>query len=466
MKLSARAIGQAVILFLYSNVMNFAFLLFHITMMEALRPIFVYEYLVIPIFILLRFPPIVTWLLWTCFCLLDILNSISAVYLFKLPEFLENMEFTFHYSLSLKQYLLVFLVCAYFAMNFFLIRKMTRMTVDYRRMLIGFFIICLAAVFTLDFLNGSSKFAGHQIKFDLTRLNIGGSVLNVTRNMFTDLTFTAQKPKAVPRSVTFQTFETDTTGNQMVILLESWGLPAKEDDWEKLRVMISETASSSGWKSETGSTGFEGSTTHAELRELLSLSGNYRYFLNADSAASVESIFKIKKKQGYTTMAAHSFSGKMFWRVGWWPNLGIDSVYFMENIIDRKNLKPDSLNYATPFTSVNDEAAYLFLSELAAMYPGKKFAYFLAENSHLPYYDRSDDQTSKPRQPMLTFDELSPEGDSQWKRIQELISFIARSPQSKQWSKILVMGDHMPPFTNNSDRDFYSSTKVPYFILH
>jgi phosphoglycerol transferase MdoB-like AlkP superfamily enzyme len=285
--------------------------------------------------------------------------------------------------------------------------------------------------------------------------------MNLTAIMLSDFAFEAKKPSRIARSVTYQTFAEDSVGNQLLILIESWGLPIDEGDRAKITTLISKRAYQSGWSAQIGSTVFEGSTTSAELRELLSVSGNFRYLLNADSAKMMESIFSIKKKQGFTTMAVHSFSGRMFWRVGWWKNLGIDSVFFLEDVVKRKKLKVQSLNYSTPFASLNDEDSYSFITRVSAPQSRKRFVYFLTENSHLPFRQGKIKDTG-----ISQFEnKLSEEGNNQLARIQELLFFFMESKLSKEWSKILIVGDHVPPFTNNADRHFYSPTCVPYLIL-
>lgn len=472
MNFSSKVSAQTAILFLFANTINLVFFIAHLMVVVVLRPIFIYEYFLVAILILLRFPPLITWLFWFFILMLDLLNTVSAVFLFKLPEFLNNLEFSLHYSFSFTQYLSLFLFCCFLYINFWCIQRVSQMTVEYRKHMIIFFIACIALTFILDYLNGSSRLARHQKKIAITQLNIGGSALNLTGIMLSDFASAAQKPANIKKSITYRTFANDTTGNQLLILVESWGLPARYDHRQSIQDAILNVASKSGWNAEFGSTEFEGSTTSAELRELLNLSGNFRYFLNPDSAARVESIFTIKKKQGFSTMAAHSFSGRMFWRVGWWRNIGIDSAFFLEDIVKRKKLKSRSLNYATPFVSVNDEDTYSFISSISAPNGQKKFVYFLTENSHLPFHEPRQAETETRRfdttdAQILSFtDALSTEGIDQLKRVQQLVFFFIQSSQSKQWSKILIMGDHMPPFTNNTDRQFYSFTQVPYVVLY
>lgn len=457
----SKGFTRTAVLLLYANSVNLFFLLAHLTLVVVLRPVIVYEYFLIAIFIVLRFRPLVTWFFWFVILTVDILNSISTVFLFKLPEFLNNLEFSLHYSFSLTQYLLLFLFISYLYANFWLIKNLSRIIIERRRATIGFFICCICVVGILDYLNGSSRLARHRKQFALTDLNIGGSTMNLTAIMLSDFAFEAKKPSRIARSVTYQTFAEDSVGNQLLILIESWGLPIDEGDRAKITTLISKRAYQSGWSAQIGSTVFEGSTTSAELRELLSVSGNFRYLLNADSAKMMESIFSIKKKQGFTTMAVHSFSGRMFWRVGWWKNLGIDSVFFLEDVVKRKKLKVQSLNYSTPFASLNDEDSYSFITRVSAPQSRKRFVYFLTENSHLPFRQGKIKDTG-----ISQFEnKLSEEGNNQLARIQELLFFFMESKLSKEWSKILIVGDHVPPFTNNADRHFYSPTCVPYLIL-
>jgi hypothetical protein len=470
MRFFSRGLKQSIALLLFANLINIAFLIAQLAGFVVLRPLIVYEYFLIPVMILLRFPAFATWFFWLFILALDVLNNVSAIFLFNMPEFVKNLEFSFLYTFTLWQYILLFLFFAFVYINLLAIRRFSGIAFEQRKVFIICFLAFVPLSFLTDYLNGS-YYRHIQQKIPITKLNIGGSAVNTSWISIRDLIATASRPRLIDTSVTYQTFANDTTGNQILILVESWGLPANDADWLEIKKIILHGASLTRWSPQFGKTAFQGSTTKAELRELLNMHGDYRYLIHKDSAASVESIFNIKKRQGYVTAATHSFSGKMFGRVSWWKNIGIDSVFFLEEIVKRRGLTPQALNYATPFTSVNDEEVYTFIANVHVRDKQKKFVYFLTENSHLPYNQPEPSHANSNAEiqaPSIEFNsnKLSNQANGQMRRILELISYFMHTPESDQWSKILIVGDHMPPFTESSDRDFYSDSEVPFVLLH
>ncbi len=314
--------------------------------------------------------------------------------------------------------------------------------------------------FSVDILNGNHVFSEERI-ISIAKINIGGSILRIW--ILHDFTNKAHGPKPIPPSITFRTFERDSSGNQLLIVLESWGLISDYNERMKFERKLIDMASLNGWHIELGKTNFKGGTTAAEMRELFSLEGKYQYFVNPDSAGVYQSIISIKKRQGYYIIGAHSFSGKMFQRSLWWKNIGIDTSYFMENILEMDKKAESLLNYSTPFSSVNDEQAFSYVN--TPTIPGsKKFAYFLTENSHLPYNELNP-QKKIHDSVYYNNSQLSDDANYQLQRIQDLLFYFIKYSDKNVWSKILIVGDHMPPYSRESNRRFYSSLYVPYLIL-
>jgi len=189
-----------------------------------------------------------------------------------------------------------------------------------------------------------------------------------------------EKPKVNKlQSVTFETFKNDSLSNQMLILIESFGVLKNLNDQQKVENIISEVFKKNNWKIKWGYTLFEGSTTKAELRELLNRKGDYRYLINNN----LKSIFNIKNRQGYKTIAAHSYNGSMFERNLWWKNIGINEFFFKESI-QQKNSYKLKLNTESPFHSIKDEETFDFLQKESKI-NSKNFAYLLTVNTHLPF---------------------------------------------------------------------------------
>lgn len=249
----------------------------------------------------------------------------------------------------------------------------------------------------------------------------------------------------------------------MLIIVESFGLIVDSSKRKVFQKSISSVFEKYYWKTNWGNIPFSGSTTNAELRELLNCFGDYRFFNRPNNAKKFQSIFQIKKKQGYHISAIHSFTGNMFERSTWWKNIGADDVYFKEDLQNSSNFKID-LNFDTPFISVNDEDAFDFIQEKARI-GGKHFTYILTENSHLPFKSIVKIPTLDN---LFNIDKeavLSEEAKNQNKRITSFLIYIAKNLDSCKFQKILIVGDHIPPFFKKNDRSFYCNDHVPYLIL-
>jgi len=48
----------------------------------------------------------------------------------------------------------------------------------------------------------------------------------------------APKPVMLTESITYKTFENNSFDNQLLIIVESWGLPANPEDWESLKIAL------------------------------------------------------------------------------------------------------------------------------------------------------------------------------------------------------------------------------------
>jgi phosphoglycerol transferase MdoB-like AlkP superfamily enzyme len=328
----------------------------------------------------------------------------------------------------------------------------------------------LISVFIFDNINGSSISNRYLPVLNFYNGNFAGFTTNsIFSNTFllnNNLKLDVNKPKLYPQnreSVTFKEYSNDNINNQILIIVESFGLindSIKRVNFEK---DVSFLFQINNWKAKWGRSAFSGSTTHAELRELLNCTGDYRYFLKMQQAKNFLSILNIKKKQGYNTSAIHSYKGSMFERVIWWKNIGADEVYFSENI-QAHNRYLRKLNYDSPFTSVNDEDAFDFIQSTSPS-KGKQFVYFLTVNGHLPFKRKM--QRSK-----ISFlfniqqeTNLSEEAKNQHNRISDFLFHIAANLDSTKFQKVLILGDHMPPFVKKYDRSFYNNHFVPYLIL-
>jgi hypothetical protein len=79
----------------------------------------------------------------------------------------------------------------------------------------------------------------------------------------------------------------------------------------------------------------------------------------------------------------------------------------------------------------------------------KAFLYILTINSHLPFHTQS----------------CKSELESQYNRIKEQFAYLAVLLKQYPVDKLVIVGDHPPPFLTESERSHYSSIFVPALIV-
>jgi hypothetical protein len=368
------------------------------------------------------------------------------------------------YSLNFAQLFLIFIVISGFIGLFFIFR-IIKLKIGGEILNVKLFVIIVFSIFVIDNINGSSIILPYKSSFRFYESNFAGSPVIMLSINLVNINANSAKPlinSKLDESITFKQYSNDHSGNQMLIIVESFGLINDTIKRTVFQKCISTVFEKNNWKTSWGKTKFTGSTTRSELRELLNCVGDYRYFINSKNSLSVKSIFQIKKHRGYLTNAIHSFKPSMFERGIWWKNIGVDKVYFSGDV--QFNNKKIKLNYDSPFISVNDEDSFDFLQNKTSN-TSKQFSYLLTENSHLPF-------KGNPVSPIFTnfFDidqeiNLSTEAKNQSKRISNFLVYVARHLDSNKFQKLIIVGDHMPPFLIKGDRAFYSDQFVPYCIV-
>ena len=434
--------------------------------LELDRPLFVYEYLLVFLLMAFNIRSFFSWAFFVFVFLLDIATLFSKLYLFNLPDFLNILQYFVNYSINIGQIALFLIAFSSLIGLFFLFRFIKR-KIGNDKLSYQLFAFMFAVTFALDYINGSAYLMINHPDLRYYKGNIAGFPTAGLYNSLLNHNSITNDPVLNPlnkESITFKQYALDTTSNQMLIIVESLGLIDDNIKRKAFQQSISDVFQHQHWKTSWGKTRFTGSTTRAELRELLNCVGDYRYFIKQKNTEDFNSIFQIKKQQGYHSNAIHSYKGNMFERAFWWKNIGVDEIYFSEDVQAENNYQ-SKLNYDSPFVSVNDEEAFDFIQNKTAT-KGKQFVYFLTVNGHLPF-------TGNAAKPVFSrlFDidkesVLSEEARNQHKRISNFLVYVATHLDSKKFQKVLIVGDHMPPFVKKDDRSFYNDQFVPYCIVN
>lgn len=198
---------------------------------------------------------------------------------------------------------------------------------------------------------------------------------------------------------------------------------------------------------------FKGSTTSGEIRSLCALQGSY---LGINGGLSQNCLPTQLVNIGWSTSGLHGFSGRLFDRYLWWPKIGLQSTSFGASAAIEAMPSCGSI-----FRGACDENMVRLAFRQASR--PKSFVYLLSLSTHLPV-----ESTPIPSDlaKICTQDDLPIEVCMHIASLGRLLSNVANEASSLPNSPlIVVVGDHAPPFTNKTNRDWFRQDRVPSFIL-
>jgi hypothetical protein len=313
---------------------------------------------------------------------------------------------------------------------------------------------CIGVVGVLDQLNGSSRYS--QVDQRMVPMNIAGSPLvtlsqKVVAANETPVALGAGQSIADVAELAYWA-RTRPEGGIWLVLVESMGWPEDIGLRQQLARSLDGAAADGGYRIEQLKMPFKGSTTYGELRAMCGVIGSY-----ADlSAAQIANCLPTQlASQGWTATGLHGFTGRMFDRYDWWPQIGLQKVLFLEDL----NKLPQC---GGAFRGVCDEDLLQESSRRLAQ--PRQFVYTLTLNTHLPL-----DPVTVP-----------PDWQAACERANAAIAVCELlAAQSKLLAKVaalarelpvprplvVIVGDHAPPFLNARARGAFSTGVVPAFIL-
>ena len=428
------------------------------------RPLFYIEYALVLLALMVFKRYWQSFVLFIGIFIFDLFSLFSSLFLFQIGELFNSIRFLQLYHFSVQQLLAVTIFFAYLVLIGYLLKRSHLFIQLHKKLFLKILAGLYFIVIFFDTLSGSNKLTEKFIEQDFSKKNIIGSFVYDYAKYFT--THSNSKVETLnDTSIGFRAFLKDTTGNQLLIVVESWGELKDARLQNALNTWITKKFINKGYEVSSGKSITYGSTVAAGLRELTDTKGDYGYFLNKKSVETpYRSIFDEKKLQGYETFGFHPYTGRMFLRSIWWKNLGIQNLYFREQyLIENISIKDEDLGEANYFPSVKDQIFFDYLIHKTKNAP-KKFVYYLTLNSHIPYKSFGKDHD-----PTNLFDiskmEISDQARNQLIHIKNLLEYFSQKIESKDWNKILIVGDHMPPFLTLQDRGFYEDGKVPYLLI-
>ena len=167
--------------------------------------------------------------------------------------------------------------------------------------------------------------------------------------------------------------------------------------------------------------------------------------------------------KGYATSAFHAFEGSFFDRSIWYPHVGFDRMAFGDTLMAEGAAPCEGV---FPGACDRDIPPILYRRLKAAK--GPQFLYWVTLNSHLPVPADASLKTlhcAKDELPVVReFAMIC----RQFKLWDEVADGLARQLVRPDFptADVLLVGDHMPPYFDRSQRSKFDPERVPWILLH
>jgi sulfatase-like protein len=250
----------------------------------------------------------------------------------------------------------------------------------------------------------------------------------------------------------------DGKANVMVILVEAMGEPRDPALRARQLAMWNRPELAGRFTMTHGETTYFGSTTSGEVRELCGRWGNYPEIAKADPTC----LPAMLKARGYQTRSYHGFRPDFFERDRWYPLIGIERSTFGPDLIHRGAGVCHHV-----FTGACDRDIPALIGADLAKAKGPQFTYWVTLNSHLPTVanhdlatDHCENYDAKLNAELPLVCRLFTIWDQAAAALAKTISRPDFPP-----TDILIVGDHMPPFSQQNSRLAFEPDRVTWILL-
>jgi hypothetical protein len=248
--------------------------------------------------------------------------------------------------------------------------------------------------------------------------------------------------------------------NVVVVIVESLGYLTDPAARDRIAAPLYDPAVTKDYLVTEGRTVYYGSTTSGEMRELCNTRTFYTDYVEEHGSSCLPSLLK---SRGYASIALHAFSGGMFERERWYPEVGFDKELFGEEL-----LKTTQRSCGGAFVGACDaDLAPVIAAESRRAAEGSKprFIYWLTLNTHIPV---------APGQALTDFN-CRPDGSGfgtkkvcrmaeLWHDVFDVVAKVARDPAIGP-ADVLVVGDHAPPLWSKHGRAQFEPGQVAWYRL-
>jgi hypothetical protein len=448
------------------------------------RPVIYYEYLLLPTLLLLINRH---WLRVSVFLgliLLDLAFNLSHLYYFDLFNYLQKLPSLFISKFSISFWLIaiigltsVILFCNFLLQLFE--RQFASRDKNWLRNSLLITVSIFAIIYFVDTLNGSTIF-GHDNEKRFIRsirivekkqLNIGKSLLKDIYYDYQLFNLGRKQVHEIPdfknlnndSSFAYQFFYNSKGEKEVLIILESWGL-LKNQALRQEQIAPFFNFDSNRYQIKFDSSYFDGATVQAESRELLNKEGEAYFSVINQNKCDIKGLIQKKNEDQYTTMAVQSFPGSYSLGTKFNALIGFQKFKEYTYFHDTLGMKNNHNNH---YTSVNDEQVFSCVFKDLSKNK-KSFTYCLTINTHLPF-SLSNKETNEPN--FLTFQQkyssLFPSLQTleRYYRMKQELNSLAQLIKNSEADRILIIGDHAPPFIFKEERKLYIPNLVPALFI-
>ncbi|OQP65304.1 hypothetical protein A3860_16685 [Niastella vici] len=251
------------------------------------------------------------------------------------------------------------------------------------------------------------------------------------------------------------------TNKEALILVESWGLLTDQKLHSDVVQPLYELVQNHQYTIREGTASYKYLTQAGEFRELTGCV--FHYYLVRDKWVKDSSLLIKKQEQGYHVIGVHGNTSKFYRRNVFWPVLGVQEMYFIEQL----NTLQLPLCGSNEFRGICDTVINTWLLNNMNRQPDRKeFYYWVTLNTHLPLVEVHDEAYNnfarQWKEQGITENTLQM-AYQQKGLFRDLAGKLSKPGSPK--AHILLVGDHAPPFIDPADRKMYDANRVPYIEL-
>jgi hypothetical protein len=250
----------------------------------------------------------------------------------------------------------------------------------------------------------------------------------------------------------------DGKRNLMIVLVEAMGEPRDPLLRARQLAMWNRPEVAARFAMTHGETTYFGSTTSGEVRELCARWGNYQDITASDASC----LPAVLKKRGYATRSYHAFRADFFDRDRWYPLIGIDRSTWGPELVERGA----HLCHHVFSGACDRDIPELIAADLAQA-TGPQLTYWVTLNSHLPTVANRDLGTDHCENYDARLDRELPlvcRLFTIWDQTAASLAQVISRPDFPP-TDILIVGDHMPPFSQQASRLAFEPDRVPWILL-